>query len=199
MGFGINSESGQPSRAPQPQPPQLVASTQPQHPVDLHATYTYADEFDEDAVSELYELQASRPQSINSSGSTYSRAHPNATMPTPSHFCEPVQRGEFGGWQGLGPENDLAQPSLAQTAHVEQHQIPSTRPAPSPGGVDAGVGSTLTKDDLTDFAAQMKSVRSRQPTFTTYSPTPPNCPRPYHAFAYADQLPFMRFCSWCHA
>eukprot|EP01044_Picomonas_judraskeda_P028641 COSAG03_NODE_9591_length_708_cov_0.885057_1_plen_190_part_10 len=95
-----------------------MSSTQSQHPVDLHATTTYVDEFDcEDAVSEPYELQASRPQFLNSSGPTYSRAHPNATTPTPSHICEPVQCGELGG--GQGPEVDFAQPAPAQIAHVE--------------------------------------------------------------------------------
>ena len=202
VGFGISSVSGQSSRAPQSQPPQPMSSTQSQHPVDLHATTTYVDEFDcEDAVSEPYELQASRPQFLNSSGPTYSRAHPNATTPTPSHICEPVQCGELGG--GQGPEVDFAQPAPAQIAHVEQHQVPPTRPAPSPGDIDAGGGSTLTKEDLTDFAAQMKSVRfppsptHRHPPHS--QPVQCNCQGPYHASADAEQLPFMHLCSWCCA
>ncbi len=142
MGFGLNSVPVQPAHALQPQLPQMLSSTQPQHPVDLHATYTYVDEFDyEDAVSETDGLPASRPHCTDSSDSAHLVAQPTATTPIPS---QTEQFGELGGAQRL----EFAPPVPAQS--------PPARPAQSPA---AGVGSTLTKEDLIDFADQMKSVR----------------------------------------
>ena len=159
VGFGLNSVPGQPART---LPPQMMSSTQPQHLVDLHATSAYVDEFDcEDALNETHELPTSQPHILDSSGPARLTAQPTAMVPT---LSQTEQLGRLGGSLRLESGGDVAPPVPFESTYAQQHQVPPARPAEPPA---VAVGSTLTKEDLIDFADQMKSVRWTSALCTT--------------------------------
>lgn len=162
LGFGLSSTSGLTLSAPQTQASQVQSHTRSQHCVEFQPQYTYVEELDhDDAVSEPDQLLPLRPQSNSPTGTGQLQADPTlATLP-PEPACAPVPFGELGVSRRVAPEVSFAPSVPSETTRAPPQQPPAARPTQFTAGGEsaADVGLAITKQDLTDFAAQIKTVR----------------------------------------